>query len=91
MTERRFRRWRRRSGGGDTAAALRRVIRHMQESDYGQHMFGYMVTGLMTEEWYHWSIHTERAERLQRARRRAFREWLRAKYGTAQALRTGVE
>lgn len=42
----------------DSGAALERVIRHMQESDYGAHLFGYMVTGLMSEEWYHWSIHS---------------------------------
>ena len=72
----------------DTAAALQRVIRHMQESDYGAHLFGYMFTGLMSEEWYHWSIHTERAQRLQPARRRAHSATGCArKYGTADALR----
>jgi hypothetical protein len=46
-------RWR-----ADTAAPQRRVLRHIQGSDYGAHPFGCLVTGLMSEQWYHWSIHT---------------------------------
>ena len=71
----------------DTAAALQRVIRHMQESDYGAQMFGAMVTGLMSEEWYHWSIHTNELSDYSPHAARAFREWLRAKYRTEAALR----
>jgi len=71
----------------DTAAALQRVIRHMQESDYGAHLFGYMVTGLMSEEWYHWSIHSGELSDYSPHALRAYRDWLRAKYRTADALR----
>ena len=71
----------------DTAAALQRIIRHMQESEYGAHMFGYMVTGLMSEEWYHWSIHTNELSDYSPHATRAFRDWLRAKYRTGPALR----
>jgi hypothetical protein len=74
--------WRR-----DMAAGLKRVIRHMQESDYGARMFGYFFTGLMTEEWYHWSIHTNELSDYSLHAVRAFRDWLRVKYGTAGALR----
>ena len=70
----------------DTAAALQRIIRHMQESEYGAHVFGYMVTGLMSEEWYHWSIHTNELSDYSPAATRAFRDWLRAKYRTGPAL-----
>ncbi len=71
----------------DTAAALQRIIRHMQESDYGAHMFGYMVTGLMSEEWYHWSIHTNELSDYSPPATRAFRDWLRTRYRTGPALR----
>ncbi len=71
----------------DTAAALARVVRHVQESDYGAHLFGYIITGLMSEEWYHWSIHTNELSDYSPHAVRAFRQWLRAKYGNAQALR----
>jgi hypothetical protein len=64
----------------ETAAALQHVIRHMQQADYGAHIFGHM-------EWYHWSIHTEELSDYSPHATRAFREWLRAKYGTANALR----
>ena len=74
--------WRR-----DMAAGLRRVIRHMQESEYGARMFGYFFTGLMTEEWYHWSIHTNELSDYSPHAVRAFRDWLRAKYRTTSALR----
>ena len=42
----------------EMAGGLRQMIDHIQRSDYAAHVFGYMITGLMTEEWYHWSIHT---------------------------------
>ena len=74
--------WRR-----DTAAALQQVIHHMQESDYGDRMFGYFFTGLMSEEWYHWSIHTNELSDYSPHAVRAFRDWLRIKYCTTSALR----
>ena len=72
----------------DTAMALQQLIRHMQQSDYGAQMFGYMVTGLMTEEWYHWSIHTNELSDYCPHATHAFRDWLRAKYRIASALRS---
>jgi beta-galactosidase len=74
--------WRR-----DMAAALQQVIRHMQASDYGAHLFGYFFTGLMSEEWYHWSIHTDELSDYSPHAVRAFRDWLRIKYRTTSALR----
>lgn len=71
----------------DTAAALAHLVRHMQDSDYGAHLFGYMVTGLMSEEWYHWSIHTNQLSDYSPHATRAFRQWLRAKYSSPQGLR----
>ena len=74
--------WRR-----DMAAGLRRLIEHIQESDYASHIFGYMITGMMTEEWYHWSIHTGELSDYSAPMHAAFRAWLRRKYGDAASLR----
>ena len=71
----------------DMAGALERIIRHMQESEYGPHLFGYMITGLTSEEWYHWSIHTNELSDYSTHSINAFREWLRKKYQTADDLR----
>lgn len=70
----------------DMAAALQRVIRHLQQSDCGHRMFGCFFTGLMTEEWYHWSIHTGELSDYSPPAARAFRDWLRARYRTTAAL-----
>jgi hypothetical protein len=39
------------------------------------------------QEWYHWSIHTEELNDYSPQALQAFREWRRAKYRTANALR----
>lgn len=70
----------------DTSNALRRLIQHMQQSDYGDRLFGYMVTGLMSEEWYHWSIHSNELSDYSSHCLSAFREWLRAKYPASVEL-----
>ncbi len=71
----------------DLAAGLQRLIRHLQESDYGDRLFGYFFTGLMTEEWYHWSIHTNELSDYSPHAVEAFRAWLRTKYRTTESLR----
>ena len=70
----------------DMAAGLQHVIRHMRASDYGARLFGCFFTGLMTEEWYHWSIHTNELSDYSPPAERAFRDWLRARYRTDAAL-----
>ncbi len=72
----------------DMAAGLQHVIRHMRTSHYGARLFGCFFTGLMTEEWYHWSIHTGELSDYSPHGVRAFRDWLRTKYRTAAALQT---
>jgi beta-galactosidase len=74
--------WRR-----DMAAGVKRLVQHIQQSDYGAHIFGYMVQGLMTEEWYHWSIHTNELSDYSPHMVRAFRNWLRRRYRANEALR----
>jgi hypothetical protein len=70
----------------DMAAALGRVLAHIRTSDYGGRLFGCFFTGLMSEEWYHWSIHTGELSDYSPHAERAFRDWLRARYRTAAAL-----
>ena len=71
----------------DTIVALQQVINHMQQSGYGEHLFGYMITGLMSEEWYHWSIHTNELADYSKHVLHAFQNWLKAKYLMVEALR----
>jgi len=74
--------WRR-----DIGDALRRLVRHIQTSKYADHVFGYMLTGLDTEEWYHWSSGSHQLAGYSRHTRRAFQEWLRRRYGDVASLR----
>jgi hypothetical protein len=76
------RRWR-----DQTAAALRKVIEHTLAVDYRDHLFGYILTGLMSEEWYHWSIHTNQLSDYSQHATDAFREWLKTKYESPSSLR----
>ncbi|MEM7147860.1 MAG: beta-galactosidase [Verrucomicrobiota bacterium] len=71
----------------DTAGVLQPVIRHLLDSDYGERIFGFMVTGLMSEEWYHWSIHTGQLSDYSSHATSAFRSWLREKYESSESLR----
>ncbi len=41
---------------GDMQFALRTIIQHIEQSDYGDHIIGYQLSGQKTEEWYHWSM-----------------------------------
>lgn len=68
------------------AYGLRCVIEHIQESDYADNMFGYMITGLMTEEWYHWSSGMTVLGDYSVHYVRRFREWLKGKYVSADRL-----
>ncbi len=70
-----------------TASALRRIIDHTLNADYREHLFGYILTGLMSEEWYHWSIHTNQLSDYSSHATHAFRDWLRAKYENSSSLR----
>ena len=71
----------------DTAEGLRALIRHIQESDYADNIFGYFITGLHTEEWYHWSAGYEQLGDYSEPARAGFGRWLKAKYGDTASLR----
>ena len=71
----------------EIAGGLRHLIDHIQRSDYAAHVFGYIITGMMTEEWYHWSIHTGELSDYSAPMQAAFRGWLHKRYGDIAALR----
>lgn len=71
----------------DMATGLRRIIEHMQQSDYADHVFGYLITGMMTEEWYHWSSACKQLGDYSQPNLLRFRRWVKAKYGTVENLR----
>jgi hypothetical protein len=38
----------------DMGRSLRNLIQHIQQSDYADRVFGYLLAGENTEEWWHW-------------------------------------
>ncbi len=74
--------WRAEAGDG-----LRRLIAHADRAGYGGRIIGFQLTGLMTEEWYHWSSGCERVGDYGRHALDAWRVWLKRRYGTDAALR----
>lgn len=74
--------WRR-----DMVHGIRGVIEHIDQTSYGERVVGYMVTGLYTEEWYHWSSGANQLGDYSEPFRRGFQRWLRAKYGDEEGLR----
>ncbi len=71
----------------DIGQALRNLLTHIQSSDYADHIFGYILTGLDTEEWYHWSSGSNQLAGYSPHTRQAFQTWLREKYGGVAQLR----
>ncbi len=71
----------------DTAGALEKIVEHIRESDYADHIFGYALTGMQTEEWYHYVPSGPSLGDFSRPNTLAFQRWLTAKYGTVEALR----
>ncbi len=72
---------------GDMQFALRTIIEHIEQSDYGDRIVGYQLSGQKTEEWYHWSMNCPLLGDYSTHMQQAFRAWLRQRYGQDQALR----
>lgn len=70
----------------DMGMALAKFLKHVNDSKYGPHIFGYILAGLDTEEWYHWSSGSDQLAGYSPLTQGAFRDWLRAKYGSDEAL-----
>lgn len=73
-----------RSAVGD---ALERFIQYVLESRFGPHVLGWFLSGMHTEEFYHWACSTERLAGYSVPTVAAFRQWLRDRYGDVSTLR----
>ena len=67
----------------DMAFSLRKMLEHMQNSDYGDRVFGFLLAGLKTEEWWHWGWSGYGHSKITQ---NAFRTWLKQKYGSVTEL-----
>ena len=65
---------------------LKNLIAHIEEK-YPDNFFGIFLSGMHTEEWYHWNCNTAARADYSPHMRDAFREWLKEKYGTEAALK----
>ena len=67
----------------DMAFSLRKMIGHMQNSDYKDRVFGFLLAGLKTEEWWHWGWSGFGYSSITQ---KAFQSWLKQKYSSVSAL-----
>jgi hypothetical protein len=74
--------WRR-----DTAAALRRFIEHVEQSPYADRVIGCHLASGTTEEWMMWGGNEGKWGDYSPVNVARFRQWLKQKYGKADALR----
>lgn len=73
--------WRRELGDD-----LRRLLMHLQSSTYADRILGYILCSGHSAEWQEWGIWDSKFADYSEPSRRAFRDWLRAHYGTDAAL-----
>ena len=66
--------------------ALRTIIQHIEQSDYGDRIIGYQLSGQKTEEWYHWSMNCAALGDYSTHMQQAFRNWLQDRYGDSRQL-----
>jgi len=71
----------------DTATALRRFIEHVQQSPYADRVVGYHLASGTTEEWMMWGGNEGKWVDYSPVNVARFRQWLKQKYGTDEALR----
>ncbi len=65
---------------------LRRLLAHLQSSTYADRILGYILCSGHTAEWQEWGIWDGKWADYSEPSRGAFRNWLRARYGTDAAL-----
>jgi hypothetical protein len=75
-------RWRR-----DTAEDLRRFLRHVREAPYADRILGYILYTGYSAEWQSWGLWQNKLADYSAPAVRAWREWLKATYGSDAALR----
>ncbi|NLH99643.1 MAG: hypothetical protein GX446_09155 [Chthonomonadales bacterium] len=72
----------------DTIEGLRRLIAHIESSPYADRCIGYHLASGTTEEWMMWGANEDQWVDYSAANVAAFRAWLRARYGSVEALRS---
>lgn len=72
----------------DMAYALEHYLDYIEAAGYSDNVAGYELSGLMTEEWYHWTSNSTELGGYSVPTRDAFRQWLEDKYVTNAALQT---
>ena len=65
----------------DMANAIEHYMDHLRLKGYMKNVIGFEISGLATEEWYHWSSNRSELAGYGSATVSAFREWLRNRYG----------
>jgi len=80
----------------DMAMALRKTIEHIQNSSYGDRIFGYEIAALGSEEWYYLTANQQQLGDYNPQMQDAFRKWVREKYQTREQLasawnKTGID
>ncbi|MCL5996099.1 MAG: beta-galactosidase [Chloroflexi bacterium] len=71
----------------DAAEFIRTLIRYIYEHDLSDHILGYLICGGDSAEWVKIGPMEDWASDYSEPMQQVFRHWLRAKYGTVQALR----
>jgi hypothetical protein len=70
----------------DMSFGLKTLIDHIQEK-YPDNFFGIFISGMHTEEWYHWCCNTKARSDYSTHMENAFKDWLKTKYKTTENLR----
>ena len=70
----------------EAAADLQKLIRHLREAPYADRILGYLFYSGYTAEWQMWGTWQEVCDDYSQPAVEGFRRWLRAKYGTDEAL-----
>jgi len=65
---------------------LRRLLAHLQSSTYADRILGYILCSGHSAEWQEWGIWDGKWADYSEPSRRAFRNWLQARYGTDAGL-----
>jgi len=72
----------------DMKLCLTKFVEHIKTSYYKDNVGGFILTGLATDEWYHFSSGTDKFWGYGDRTVEGFRAWLSKKYGTDSALQT---
>ncbi|MFQ6131553.1 MAG: hypothetical protein ACE5R4_05920 [Armatimonadota bacterium] len=72
--------WRR-----DAGEALRRLVRHVEQSPYGHRVIGYQLASGATGSWDFWGVYDGHFGDYSPPEKAAFQRWLRTKYGNSRS------